>query len=132
MQTVWIIVIILVVIALGVGGYFLYRKESYGPTGHIAANQVLTPSSARELVLFSSPSCPHCKALAPTWSEVVDTLKGKMKVTEVGPSDPRMMEQRPPGVPCIRVYPQGIGAGNFVEYKGDRSKDSILAFAMQA
>ena len=87
-----------------------------------------TPPQA-EVVLFHSRGCGHCVRMMPTWKECVKELTGKVRFVEV--EDQEAMRYGIRGFPTIRFYPNGHHTtNNFVEYRGDRSKNSIEKFAL--
>ncbi|KAI9480554.1 MAG: thioredoxin-like protein [Benjaminiella poitrasii] len=78
-------------------------------------------------IKFYAPWCPHCKALAPTWTEMASQLRGQVNVGEVNCQElPSLCEEFK-----IRGYPtlQMLGHGDPIDYHSDRSLISLMKFA---
>lgn len=83
------------------------------------------------LTLFHMNTCPHCVALMPTWNNVKKTLD--MKNIPCVSIEYRQMSQLPPILQNISGFPtiQIIKNNKVIdEYRGDRSHDSIVQFAL--
>ncbi|XP_020663430.3 dnaJ homolog subfamily C member 10 isoform X1 [Pogona vitticeps] len=81
-------------------------------------------------VNFYSPRCSHCHDLAPTWRQFAKEMDGLMRIGAVNCGDNRML-CRMKGInsyPSLYMYKSGM---NPVKYFGDRSKESLVNFAMQ-
>ncbi|KAJ7345566.1 hypothetical protein JRQ81_001516 [Phrynocephalus forsythii] len=81
-------------------------------------------------VNFYSPRCSHCHDLAPTWREFAKEMDGLIRIGAVNCGDNRML-CRIKGInsyPSLYVFKSGM---NPVKYYGDRSKESLMSFAMQ-
>lgn len=81
-------------------------------------------------VNFYSPGCSHCHDLAPTWREFAKEVDGLLRIGAVNCGDDRML-CRMKGVnsyPSLFIFRSGMAA---VKYNGDRSKESLVSFAMQ-
>uniref|UniRef100_A0A5F5PH98 DnaJ homolog subfamily C member 10 n=1 Tax=Equus caballus TaxID=9796 RepID=A0A5F5PH98_HORSE len=81
-------------------------------------------------VNFYSPGCSHCHDLAPTWREFAKEVDGLLRIGAVNCGDDRML-CRMKGVnsyPSLFIFRSGMAA---VKYHGDRSKESLVSFAMQ-
>ncbi|EMP26352.1 DnaJ like protein subfamily C member 10 [Chelonia mydas] len=79
---------------------------------------------------FYSPRCSHCHDLAPTWREFAKEMDGLIRIGAVNCGDNRML-CRIKGInsyPSLYVFKTGM---NPVKYYGDRSKESLMSFAMQ-
>ena len=82
------------------------------------------------LVKFYAPWCHHCQQLEPTYHNVAETIYDKYDNLIVGRVDctkaGRVCEQF-----GVSSYPtiKFITKNNQIDYKGDRSKESIIAFA---
>ncbi|XP_008113693.2 dnaJ homolog subfamily C member 10 [Anolis carolinensis] len=79
---------------------------------------------------FYSPRCSHCHDLAPTWREFAKEMDGLLRIGAVNCGDNRML-CRMKGInsyPSLYVFKTGM---NPVKYYGDRSKESLMSFAMQ-
>ncbi|XP_042301946.1 dnaJ homolog subfamily C member 10 [Sceloporus undulatus] len=79
---------------------------------------------------FYSPRCSHCHDLAPTWREFAKEMDGLIRIGAVNCGDNRML-CRSKGInsyPSLYVFKTGM---NPVKYYGDRSKESLMNFAMQ-
>uniref|UniRef100_A0A670HWW3 DnaJ homolog subfamily C member 10 n=1 Tax=Podarcis muralis TaxID=64176 RepID=A0A670HWW3_PODMU len=79
---------------------------------------------------FYSPRCSHCHDLAPTWREFAKEMDGLIRIGAVNCGDNRML-CRNKGInsyPSLYVFKTGM---NPVKYFGDRSKESLMSFAMQ-
>uniref|UniRef100_A0A8C6QQI1 DnaJ homolog subfamily C member 10 n=1 Tax=Nannospalax galili TaxID=1026970 RepID=A0A8C6QQI1_NANGA len=82
------------------------------------------------LVNFYSPGCSHCHDLAPTWREFAKEVDGLLRIGAVNCGDDRMLCQMKgaDSYPSLFMFRSGMAA---VKYNGDRSKDSLVSFAMQ-
>lgn len=81
-------------------------------------------------VNFYSPGCSHCHDLAPTWRDFAKEVDGLLRIGAVNCGDDRML-CRMKGVnsyPSLYIFRAGMDA---VKYHGDRSKESLVSFAMQ-
>ncbi|XP_059559903.1 dnaJ homolog subfamily C member 10 isoform X2 [Myotis daubentonii] len=81
-------------------------------------------------VNFYSAGCSHCHDLAPTWRDFAKEVDGLLRIGAVNCGDDRML-CRMKGVnsyPSLFIFRSGMAA---VKYHGDRSKDSLVSFAMQ-
>lgn len=86
------------------------------------------------IVLFRSNRCGHCTHMLPSWNQMASTLSqmGQIDVIDLEESkDGQIISQHNvSGFPTIRYYPVGFGVGNqAVEYKGNRTTESLLNFA---
>lgn len=95
-------------------------------------DEVVFDDSKDVFVEFYASWCGHCKRLKPTWdllgdkyAEVKDKLVvAKMEATE---NDlPPSVSFRVSGFPTIKFKP--AGSREFLDYEGDRSFDSLVAF----
>ncbi|GAN07898.1 thioredoxin-domain-containing protein [Mucor ambiguus] len=79
-------------------------------------------------IKFYAPWCPHCKSLAPTWTEMASQLRGQINVGEVNcealPTVCETYEIR--GFPTLKMFGQD---GEPVQYTSDRSLVSLMKFA---
>jgi thioredoxin-like negative regulator of GroEL len=83
------------------------------------------------LMLYRMQMCPHCIALQPTWADVKRRL-GRDKGLLVAEVEYQHMSLLPSALRNIRGFPtiQVVQKGRVRdEYNGDRSTDSIVAFA---
>uniref|UniRef100_A0A8C9HKZ2 DnaJ homolog subfamily C member 10 n=1 Tax=Piliocolobus tephrosceles TaxID=591936 RepID=A0A8C9HKZ2_9PRIM len=81
-------------------------------------------------VNFYSPGCSHCHDLAPTWRDFAKEVDGLLRIGAVNCGDDRML-CRMKGVnsyPSLFIFRSGMAP---VKYHGDRSKESLVSFAMQ-
>ncbi|VTJ90870.1 Hypothetical predicted protein, partial [Marmota monax] len=81
-------------------------------------------------VNFYSSGCSHCHDLAPTWRDFAREVDGLLRIGAVNCGDDRML-CRMKGVnsyPSLLIFRSGMAA---VKYYGDRSKESLVSFAMQ-
>uniref|UniRef100_A0A8D0SL11 DnaJ homolog subfamily C member 10 n=1 Tax=Sus scrofa TaxID=9823 RepID=A0A8D0SL11_PIG len=81
-------------------------------------------------VNFYSSGCSHCHDLAPTWRDFAREVDGLLRIGAVNCGDDRML-CRMKGVssyPSLFIFRSGMAA---VKYHGDRSKESLVNFAMQ-
>uniref|UniRef100_A0A8D2DRT7 DnaJ homolog subfamily C member 10 n=1 Tax=Sciurus vulgaris TaxID=55149 RepID=A0A8D2DRT7_SCIVU len=79
---------------------------------------------------FYSPGCSHCHDLAPTWRDFAKEVDGLLRIGAVNCGDDRML-CRMKGVnsyPSLFIFRSGMAT---VKYYGDRSKESLVSFAMQ-
>ena len=82
------------------------------------------------IVLFSQSWCGYCKKIKPTWKSFSDKYK-KIKVIEIdcGKYPDIAKKHNITGYPTIKYCPKGIKSQEHVPYQGDRSLDSLIAFA---
>uniref|UniRef100_A0A8D2BUN2 DnaJ homolog subfamily C member 10 n=1 Tax=Sus scrofa TaxID=9823 RepID=A0A8D2BUN2_PIG len=81
-------------------------------------------------VNFYSSGCSHCHDLAPIWRDFAREVDGLLRIGAVNCGDDRML-CRMKGVssyPSLFIFRSGMAA---VKYHGDRSKESLVNFAMQ-
>ncbi|KAG2458910.1 DJC10 protein, partial [Polypterus senegalus] len=81
-------------------------------------------------VNFYFPRCSHCHDLAPTWREFAKEMDGLIRIGAVNCGDNRML-CRSKGInsyPSLYIFKLGK---NPEKYYGDRSKKSLISFAMQ-
>ncbi|KAG8520324.1 DnaJ subfamily C member 10, partial [Galemys pyrenaicus] len=81
-------------------------------------------------VNFYSPGCSHCHDLAPTWRDFAKEVDGLLRIGAVNCGDDRML-CRMKGVnsyPSLFIFRSGMAA---IKYHGDRTKESLVSFAMQ-
>ncbi|XP_071076775.1 dnaJ homolog subfamily C member 10 isoform X2 [Desmodus rotundus] len=81
-------------------------------------------------VNFYSPGCSHCHDLAPTWRDFAKEVDGLLRIGAVNCGDDRRL-CRMKGVnsyPSLFIFRSGMAA---VKYHGDRSKESLVSFAMR-
>jgi thiol-disulfide isomerase/thioredoxin len=136
------------VIALVVICFLVFRsngssKPKVEPMQHQPVERVLqrpspvpqpsqAPSSGPALVLFYAEWCGHSKNMTPAWKQASESLKSQgLNVIEFehGKDGEEMQKHGVKGFPSLRFYPEGFPSSNFVEYKGDRSAESIIKFA---
>uniref|UniRef100_A0A8C9SQA8 DnaJ homolog subfamily C member 10 n=1 Tax=Scleropages formosus TaxID=113540 RepID=A0A8C9SQA8_SCLFO len=81
-------------------------------------------------VNFYFPRCSHCHELAPTWRQFAKEMDGVFRIGAVNCGDNGRL-CRSKGVssyPSLYVFRAGMSAQ---KYFGDRSKESLVSFAMQ-
>ncbi|KAL4635492.1 hypothetical protein GN956_G12886 [Arapaima gigas] len=81
-------------------------------------------------VNFYFPRCSHCHDLAPTWRQFAKEMDGVLRIGAVNCGDNGRL-CRSKGVssyPSLYVFRAGMTAQ---KYFGDRSKESLMSFAMQ-
>jgi thiol-disulfide isomerase/thioredoxin len=89
-------------------------------------------SNTPSLVLYHAEWCPHCVALQPAWKDVKKELEKNqgIVVMEVEYTNMKLLPpqyQNIRGFPTIEVFNEGHVKS---EYTGDRSKSSIVDFAV--
>lgn len=102
------------------------------PTPQPAPQPTQAPSSGPALVLFYAEWCGHSKNMTPAWKQASESLKSQgLNVIEFehGKDGEEMQKHGVKGFPSLRFYPEGFPSSNFIEYKGDRSAESIIKFA---
>lgn len=84
------------------------------------------------LVLFHSEKCGYCKMMAPEWEKLkASPMASKIDIVDFEyTTNPTEAQKHQIGsFPTIRFYPRGYSSPQqFVEYKGDRTADAIIAF----
>jgi protein disulfide-isomerase-like protein len=135
----------ILVILLAVVAFFLYKK--YNKPAAIAnifpdvTESFDTPpqqdvaASAKTLALFYAPWCGHCKKIMPIWDKLDETHRsnglGEITVVKINCDEQQDIAKKHSvgGFPTIKLLPQGLNVPDqAVEYKGDRSYDSIIEF----
>jgi len=123
------------------GEYHSYRKSEPIPDTNDAPVKVLVGKNFDEIVLdkekdvfveFYSPSCGHCKKLAPVWDELGESFDGTKTVTiakidATANTLPENLEIK--GFPTLIMFPADKKEG--VPYSGDRDLDSLRKFVIQ-
>jgi len=95
---------------------------------------VLDDSKDVFLELYAS-WCGHCKRLAPTWEtlgEKYASIKDRLVIAKMEAPEndlPPSVDFRVAGFPTLKFKP--AGTRDFVDYEGDRSLDSLVAFVEQ-
>jgi protein disulfide-isomerase len=81
-------------------------------------------------IKFYAPWCGHCRALAPTWSQMATELKGQLNVGEVNCDLESYLckDARIKGYPTMHYF----RGGERVEYDGLRGLGDLLSFARKA
>ncbi|KDN48212.1 thioredoxin-domain-containing protein [Tilletiaria anomala UBC 951] len=81
-------------------------------------------------VKFFAPWCPHCKAMAPAYQKLSETLKGKVNVIEVDCVAHRetCVKYGVQSFPTLRMF----NNGRATEYRGGRSHEAMLEWAIKA
>lgn len=94
--------------------------------------QPIPTSSAPQggsVVLFYDMGCPHCKNMMGAWQQFKERAGTSVDVKEI--EFKNASGQGVKGVPTVRYYPSGMNnPQGMVEYKGDRSAESLYKFAM--
>lgn len=111
----------LVVLLLLVVAWYVRRRERA---------RIAHMMSRGTLVYVYSPTCGHCKRMAAAWDRAAAEL-GDMDIDAVA-IDGRCIDWRS-GVPHVAWVP-GVGVdggarGSIVVYSGDRTAESLVAFA---
>lgn len=103
------------------------------------SSQILTSSNFTDIVLktldpyfikFYAPWCPHCQAMAPSWSSMAREMTGHLNVAEVNCETERKLcrEMKASSYPTIRLY----RGQESIEYEGLRGLGDLKHFAEQA
>ncbi|KAF5390557.1 hypothetical protein D9757_002756 [Collybiopsis confluens] len=94
--------------------------------------QVVFDDSKDVFVEFYASWCGHCKRLKPTWDLLADKyapVKDKLVVAKMEAQEndlPPSVPFRIAGFPTLKFKP--AGSRDFVDYEGDRSLESLIAF----
>ncbi|KAF2905585.1 hypothetical protein ILUMI_00591 [Ignelater luminosus] len=86
------------------------------------------------LVVFYSPFCKHCKQLATQWSNIVSSLKDKIKLGSIDASfyTTKASEYKVTGYPTILFFPKGKKkSSSGIQYSGIRTADDIIEWVME-
>lgn len=109
------------------------QQHSAGAASSQAASGS-TPIAKPTLVLFWAQNCPHCHSAKPEFAKAALKIQatGAVDVIDIeGASIPPQDASTLPGVPTIRVYPDGYTpGGRYVEYQGPRTEEGIVSFVM--
>ncbi|CAB4059086.1 PDIA6 [Lepeophtheirus salmonis] len=122
----------------GGGGGGGGRKKKEGGNGVVE----LTDSNFKKEVLdsddmwlveFFAPWCGHCKNLEPHWKSAASELKGKVKLGAVDATVyPGLAQQYGvQGYPTIKYFPSGLKRDGPEEFDGGRTKEDIVAWALE-
>lgn len=103
-------------------------KPSQSPQEH----STVVGGSKPALVLFHMNGCGHCTAMKPAWDQIKQILAstGQIDTYDLEATSQREEVQKHgvQGFPTIRLYPQGFPNQNFIQYKGNRSVESMMKF----
>lgn len=83
-----------------------------------------------EMLYFYSDSCPHARNMMPAWDSAAESLRGKVRAVKVSPESPRFrefMKFHKGATPTVLYVPNRDSTP--VIYQGDRSAESLIAFA---
>lgn len=86
--------------------------------------------SGRMVILYHMNGCPHCIMMRPAWDSVKRDLSGRCNMAEVEYGNLSLLPQEMQmirGFPTLMAYRNGVPVA---EYNGDRSPESLRAFAM--
>ncbi|KAG7096910.1 hypothetical protein E1B28_004315 [Marasmius oreades] len=95
-------------------------------------DEVIFDDKKDVLVEFYAPWCGHCKRLKPTWDQLGERygdLKDKITIAKMDATEndiPQSAGFSVAGFPTIKF--KKAGTREFIEYDGDRSLDSFIAF----
>jgi len=94
---------------------------------------IVTPVNVKPvLVMFYMDGCGHCTNAMPAFKEAADNLvqSGQFDVIvlENSRNSKEVTEAGVTGFPTFRLYKEGFPSQNHVEYKGNRSTESLLRF----
>jgi len=98
-------------------------------------DQILNDQAQDVFVEFYAPWCGHCKRLAPTWEELGERfsdVKDKIVIAKMDATEndiPPSASFKVSGFPTLKF--RAAGTTEFVDYSGDRTLDSLVAFAEQ-
>lgn len=145
------IIAIAVVAVILVGGFFVYKSWCSKPVKenikriepsvieHPIPSEPIPRHNTREsktpaLVLFYSEKCGHCVKMGPVWREFSSKVRkpGILDVFEFEASKnpEEIKNNKIAGFPTIRFYPEGYPGVASIEYKGNRSAESLTKFVM--
>jgi len=117
--------------------YLVYNKSSKSaPVPHHALpppparKQAPPPANPPALVKFYADWCGACKTMAPEWEKAKPVMGKMVQVLEIeGTKHAEEIKKHGiAGFPTIRLYPEGFPSANYIEYKGNRTSDSLLKF----
>lgn len=84
------------------------------------------------LVMFYAEWCGHSKAMQPSWQQLQQTLaqtnQFDLVAIDADKNKEEMGRHGVRGFPTVRYYPQGFPGPNHIEYKGNRTVDSLMKF----
>ena len=112
-----------------------YNRDGYRPIVQAKKSDEEEKIDSPTLVLFHGNWCTHCKNMMPAWEQCVQAIQektqGKIKTMAIESKSPEVANHNITGFPTVRMYPQGLhGSAPAVEYKGDRSAESLTNFAL--
>jgi len=95
--------------------------------------ETMVGSGTPTVALFHSLRCGHSTRMTPAWEAMKESLLADSFNVEIisfeQSSDPQeIQQQKIGGFPTIRYYSDGFPSENFSDYKGDRSKESLIRF----
>ena len=133
-----IIVLFLLIAAMGIAYYFVYKSNNEGFSGD---SSNLKPESGEVIVaLFYAPWCGHCKTFKPDFEKAMGELDGKKaSKSEIKGKTVRFAkincdeEQNKPlakkyginGYPTVKILSDD---GEAIEYDGERSADGMRQY----
>jgi thiol-disulfide isomerase/thioredoxin len=139
MSPMTIIVIVLGLVAVGVGLYFFYQylTTKYKTSYHAPeTKENLSGKTDCEIMLFSATWCPHCRAAKPIWDEVAQTYSDKTVngrkiiftdidcTTETPDVKQKMDQYKIEGFPTIKL----VKDGNVIEFDTKVTKENLDKF----
>ncbi|TCD69206.1 hypothetical protein EIP91_008502 [Steccherinum ochraceum] len=108
-------------------------EKLYNPTGNVVIlNEQTFPNAVADghvFVKYYAPWCGHCKKLAPIWTELARSMRGKLTVAEVNCEENGALcrTQGVTGYPMLFYYPSGRSSK--MEYTGGRKLNQLVAFS---
>ncbi|KAJ2308129.1 hypothetical protein IWW55_000612 [Coemansia sp. RSA 2706] len=105
-------------------------EESYNPDGEVITltkeNFAERTASGPWFIKFYAPWCPHCQHLAPEWTRLGASARGRINIGEVNCDEAGQLcaAQNVQGYPTLRM----LWAGESAVYKGPRELDNMLSF----
>lgn len=83
------------------------------------------------LVLFYLSGCGHSRNMRADWDQASQQLRQSGQLDCILIEDQAEMQKHGiRGLPTVKLFPNGLGSSNSIEYDGDRSVESLVAFAI--
>ncbi len=83
------------------------------------------------LVLFYNSDCGHSRNMLSDWEQAKQQLQQSGQVDCIMFEDQKIMRKYGIiGLPTVKFFPNGLDGPNSIEYKGDRTANSLISFGL--